>query len=64
MNIFADDAEEVMIFKDDPNGDRVMVDCEKCGDTCYEAKYLPRLKIISWKCYVCGHISKQENFEI
>lgn len=62
MNIFDNiQSEDFLTFTDDPKGNRVILECERCRSEVYSAKYHVPTKLLSWKCS-CGHISKKEDF--
>lgn len=44
-------------IKDDPEGQRVLLECPRCGEYSTQAKYWPDLKVLSWKC-TCEYIQK------
>lgn len=65
MNIFdkvkPDDFET---FVDDPEGQRIILDCDKCGMIVRECRYNRKVKMLTWKCPRCKHISNVENFDL
>lgn len=45
---------------DDPDGQRVWLECLRCFYEVTAAKYFPKQKLLTWKCPACNYLSAKD----